>query len=87
MCIRDRLPTRTSAYAKVTNETVKAFEPVMKIAVERAWIPEGGKLFGPLDNMATAVIVQGADVKAVSYTHLDVYKRQTMGSPTSCRLR
>ena len=58
------LPTRTSAYAKVTNETVKAFEPVMKIAVERAWIPEGGKLFGPLDNMATAVIVQGADVKA-----------------------
>jgi arabinogalactan oligomer/maltooligosaccharide transport system substrate-binding protein len=58
------LPTRTSAYDKVTNPIISEFKPVMEVAVERAWIPEGGKLFGPLDEAATKILVQGADAQA-----------------------
>ena len=72
------LPTRTSAYAKVTNATVGAWKPVMAVAVERAWIPEGGKLFSPLDAMATAVMVQGADVKASLDKVANTYKTETV---------
>ena len=57
------LPTRTSAYDKVTNSIISEFKPVMEVAVERAWIPEGGKLFGPLDEAATKILVQGADAQ------------------------
>ena len=31
----------------------------------RPWIPEGGQFFGPLDTMATEVLVQGKDVQGV----------------------
>ena len=57
------LPTRTSAYDKVSNPIISEFKPVMEVAVERAWIPEGGKLFGPLDEAATAILVQGDDAQ------------------------
>ncbi|MDV3223205.1 extracellular solute-binding protein [Intrasporangium sp.] len=57
------LPTRTSAYDQVTNPIVGEFQPVMEVAVERAWIPEGGKLFGPLDEAATKMLVQGEDAQ------------------------
>ena len=30
----------------------------------RPWIPEGGQFFGPLDEMATEVLIQGKDPKA-----------------------
>ena len=58
------LPTRKSAYAKVTNAAVKAWQPAMDVAVERAWIPEGGQLFAPLDQAATKLMVNLADPKA-----------------------
>jgi len=57
------LPTRASAYDKVSNPIIGEFKPVMEVAVERAWIPEGGKLFGPLDEAATKALVQGADAQ------------------------
>lgn len=58
------LPTRKSAYGAVKNQTVAQWQPVMDKAVERAWIPEGGKLFAPLDEAAVKLLVQGADAKA-----------------------
>jgi arabinogalactan oligomer/maltooligosaccharide transport system substrate-binding protein len=42
---------------------ISAFKPVVDAAVARPWIPEGGQFFGPLDTMATEVMVQGKDVK------------------------
>ena len=33
------------------------------MAQPRPWIPEGGLFFAPLDEMATEVLVQGADVE------------------------
>lgn len=57
------LPTRTSAYDQVKNPVVGEFKPVMEKAVERAWIPEGGKLFGPLDEAATKLMVQDGDAQ------------------------
>jgi arabinogalactan oligomer/maltooligosaccharide transport system substrate-binding protein len=61
------LPTRKSAYdiASVKNNPIiSAFKPVVDAAVARPWIPEGGQFFGPLDQMATEVLVQGKDPKA-----------------------
>ncbi|WP_422771826.1 extracellular solute-binding protein [Plantactinospora sp. WMMC1484] len=61
------LPTRTSAYALdtvKTNPMISAFKPVVDSAVARPWIPEGGQFFGPLDQMATEVLVQNKDPKA-----------------------
>ncbi len=60
------LPTRNSAYeldSVKNNPIISAFKPVMDTAVARPWIPEGGKFFGPLDEMATAVLVQSKDPK------------------------
>jgi len=61
------LPTRKSTYniASVRdNAIISAFKPVVDAAVARPWIPEGGQFFGPLDTMATEVLVQGKDPKA-----------------------
>jgi arabinogalactan oligomer / maltooligosaccharide transport system substrate-binding protein len=60
------LPTRKSAYnidAVKNDPIISAFKPVVDAAVARPWIPEGGQFFGPLDTMATEVMVQGKDVK------------------------
>lgn len=72
------LPTRTSAYDKVTNPIIGEFKPVMEVAVERAWIPEGGKLFGPLDEAATKLIVQGADAQATLDDVAKKYKTEAV---------
>jgi arabinogalactan oligomer/maltooligosaccharide transport system substrate-binding protein len=61
------LPTRKSAYdiASVkSNAVISAFKPVVDSAVARPWIPEGGQFFGPLDQMATEVLIQGKDPQA-----------------------
>jgi arabinogalactan oligomer/maltooligosaccharide transport system substrate-binding protein len=61
------LPTRQSAYdveSVATNEIISAFQAVVDAAVARPWIPEGGQFFGPLDEMAVEVLVQGADPQA-----------------------
>ncbi len=55
------LPTRKSAYQNAdvkANAVVSAFEPVTKVAHERAWIPEGGQLFDPL-KIAYADVLAG----------------------------
>lgn len=60
------LPTRASAYdlpEVQDNERVAAFKAALDAAVARPWIPEGGQFFGPLDKMATEVLIQGADVR------------------------
>ncbi len=72
------LPTRKSAYDKVTNPLIGQFKPVMEIAVERAWVPEGGKLFGPLDEAATKLLVQGADAKATLDAVAQKYKTEAV---------
>lgn len=59
------LPTNEAAYDLVKeNERVTAWKSALDVAVARPWIPEGGLFFGPLDEMATKVLVQGAPVDA-----------------------
>ena len=45
------------------NEKVNAWKDAIGVAKPRPWIPEGGLFFGPLDEMATQVLIQGADPK------------------------
>ena len=47
------------------NAIIAAFKPVVDAAAARPWIPEGGQFFGPLDKMATEVLVQGEDAEDV----------------------
>lgn len=72
------LPTRTSAYDQVKNPVVGEFKPVMESAVERAWIPEGGKLFGPLDEAATKLMVQDADAQQTLDDVAQTYKSEAV---------
>ncbi len=72
------LPTRKSAYDKTTNPVVGEFKPVMDAAVERAWIPEGGKLFGPLDEAATKLMVQNVDAKTALDAVAKRYKTEVV---------
>jgi len=76
------LPTRSSAYDKVTNPIIGAFKPVMEAAVARSWIPEGGQLFGPLDEAATKIMVQGQDPKTVLDGVANKYKTEVVKSYT-----
>ncbi|HEX6921258.1 MAG TPA: extracellular solute-binding protein [Actinomycetes bacterium] len=75
------LPPRKSAYeldAVKSNAVIASFQPVMQAAVERPWIPEGGQLFGPLDEMATKVLVQGQPVDAALKTVASKYKSEVL---------
>ncbi|GGO89583.1 sugar ABC transporter substrate-binding protein [Nocardioides phosphati] len=57
------LPTNEDAYDLVKdNPRITAWKAALDVAKARPWIPEGGLFFGPLDEMATKVLVQGADV-------------------------
>jgi len=77
------LPTRSSAYAKVTNPIIGQFKPVMEAAVARSWIPEGGQLFGPLDEAATKIMVQGQSPKAALDAVANKYKVEVVKSYTT----
>jgi len=56
------LPGNADAYDLVSdNEKVTAWKSALDVAKARPWIPEGGLFFGPLDEMATKVMVQGED--------------------------
>jgi arabinogalactan oligomer/maltooligosaccharide transport system substrate-binding protein len=75
------LPTRKSAYelgAVKNNPVISAFQPVLEKAVARPWIPEGGKFFGPLDQMATEVLVQGKSPKSALDTCASKYKSEVV---------
>jgi arabinogalactan oligomer / maltooligosaccharide transport system substrate-binding protein len=75
------LPTRKSAYEIASvkdNAIISAFKPVVDSAVARAWIPEGGQFFGPLDQMATEVLIQGKDPKASLDTVANKYKTEVV---------
>jgi arabinogalactan oligomer/maltooligosaccharide transport system substrate-binding protein len=75
------LPTRTSAYsldAVKNNPIISAFKPVLDAAVPRPWIPEGGQFFGPLDEMATEVLIQGKDPKKALDKVADTYKSEVV---------
>ncbi len=75
------LPTRQSAYevaAVQDNEVVSAFKDVVDAAVARPWIPEGGQFFGPLDEMAVEVLVQGQDPKKALDKVAKTYKSEVV---------
>jgi arabinogalactan oligomer/maltooligosaccharide transport system substrate-binding protein len=56
------LPGNSDAYGLLEdNEKVAAWKSALDVAQPRPWIPEGGLFFGPLDEMATKVMVQGQD--------------------------
>jgi arabinogalactan oligomer/maltooligosaccharide transport system substrate-binding protein len=80
------LPTRKSAYdipSVKSNAIISAFKPVVEAAAARPWIPEGGQFFGPLDTMATEVLVQGADPKASLDEVANKYKTEVVPSYSS----
>lgn len=80
------LPTRKSAYDLPnvkSSAVITAFKPVVDAAVARPWIPEGGQFFGPLDQMATEVLVQGKDPKASLDTVAGKYKAEVVPSYAS----
>lgn len=80
------LPTRKSAYALdnvKNNPIISAFKPVVDAAVARPWIPEGGKFFGPLDQMATEVLVQSKDPKKSLDTCAEKYKSEVVPNYTA----
>ena len=80
------LPTRKSAYdipAVKNNAVISAFKPVVEAAVARPWIPEGGQFFGPLDTMATEVLVQGGDAKTSLDGVAQKYKAEVVPSYSS----
>ena len=54
---------------------MNAWKEAIEVAKPRPWIPEGGQFFGPLDEMATKVMVQGAEVQAA----LDAVARKYKG--------
>ncbi|GAA3770213.1 extracellular solute-binding protein [Plantactinospora mayteni] len=77
------LPTRKSAYDLDTvknNPVISAFRPVVESAVPRPWIPEGGQFFGPLDQLATQVLVQNKDPKAALDEVAGKYKSEVVPS-------
>lgn len=58
------LPGNADAYDELSdNERVAAWKPALDVSVARPWIPEGGLFFAPLDEMATEVLIQDADVQ------------------------
>lgn len=77
------LPTRKSAYAidsVKSDAIITAFKPVVDAAVARPWIPEGGQFFGPLDTMATEVLVQAKDPKTSLDDVAKKYKAEVVPS-------
>ncbi|MET9631670.1 extracellular solute-binding protein [Lentzea sp. NPDC006480] len=71
------LPTRKSAYSNAdvkANAVVAAFEPVTKVAHERAWIPEGGQLFDPLKIAYADVLAGKKEAKAALDDVAKAYK-------------
>lgn len=72
------LPTCKSAYPDVKNPLVSAFEEVSAVAVPRAWIPEGGQLFAPMDEAATKLMVQGADAQKALDEVAKTYKSEAV---------
>jgi arabinogalactan oligomer/maltooligosaccharide transport system substrate-binding protein len=75
------LPTRQSAYdlpEVQDNEKVAAFKSALDAAVARPWIPEGGQFFGPLDEMATKVLIQNADVQKELDEVAKTYKNEVV---------
>ncbi|MFR9778187.1 extracellular solute-binding protein [Micromonospora sp. MS34] len=77
------LPTRKSAYevdSVKNNAIISAFKPVIESAVARPWIPEGGQFFGPLDQMATEVLIQNKDPKAALDAVANKYKSEVVPS-------
>ncbi len=75
------LPTRKSAYQLApvqNNAVVAAFQAVNEAAVGRPWIPEAGQFFGPLDQMATEVLIQNKDPKAALDTVAKKYKAEVV---------
>jgi arabinogalactan oligomer/maltooligosaccharide transport system substrate-binding protein len=75
------LPTRQSAYdlpEVQDNAKVAAFKDALDAAVARPWIPEGGQFFAPLDEMATKVLIQGADPKKALDAVAKTYKAEVV---------
>ncbi len=73
------LPGNADAYDQLgDNAKVSAWAEALKVAKPRPWIPEGGQFFGPLDEMATKVMVQGGNVKKALNTVASKYKNEVV---------
>jgi arabinogalactan oligomer/maltooligosaccharide transport system substrate-binding protein len=69
------LPGNAAAYDLIPdNEKVALWTSALEAAKPRPWIPEGGGFFGPLDEMATKVMIQGEDVQKSLDTTAKQYK-------------
>ena len=63
------LPTRPRAYDMPevkNNPIISRSSRCWRSPLPRPWIPEGGQFFGPLDEMATEVLIQGKDAQTVA---------------------
>jgi arabinogalactan oligomer / maltooligosaccharide transport system substrate-binding protein len=73
------LPGNADAYDQLSdNEKVAAWKPALDASTARPWIPEGGLFFAPLDEMATKVLIQGADVQKSLDDVADKYKSEVV---------
>ncbi|NUR87635.1 MAG: extracellular solute-binding protein [Nonomuraea sp.] len=76
------LPARTSAYSDPQvgqNPMVGIFKPVVEVAHERPWIPEGGQLFTPLDQAYAKVMSGQATPDAALKGVADEYRKLLQG--------
>ena len=79
MCIRDRLYFESTNNSNGTAEIVVTFEPGTD--PDLAQVDVQNRLKKAEARMPQAVLTQGLQVERVSYTHLDVYKRQGSADP------
>ncbi|MQA98399.1 MAG: extracellular solute-binding protein [Streptosporangiales bacterium] len=76
------MPARTSAYndPKVKESArVTAFQPVLAKQKPRAWIPEGGLLFTPLDQQYGKLLSGDATAEQALKTVGDAYRKMLKG--------
>ena len=81
MCIRDRPSTRTKSIslngnAIITGDIIIIPMDISTLATTMSMIRKGTKMMNPIWNPVFNSLVTKAGIRTVSYTHLDVYKRQ-----------
>ena len=66
--------------------TLLAFRSKRKFVAEHGGNGEGGKRHGKSGADTVILVPRGTIIRAVSYTHLDVYKRQVHCHPSTFRI-
>ena len=78
MCIRDRFEKDSAVYQKLI-DTALIYEQYCEF-IKNEYISSDDVLSVAAGKMSEAKYTSGAEVWPVSYTHLDVYKRQALKS-------